>query len=95
MNQGQELMMVQQRLNVIEMQMKEVLSLLNALVVERNTIGEWIDEESVMRITGLSKSSLYELRRANRITSSTISGRAVYYKLKDFENILIKNENLK
>lgn len=95
MNQGQELMMVQQRLNTIEMQMKEALSLLNTLVVERNTIGEWMDEESVMRITGLSKSSLYELRRKNRITSSTISGKAKFYKLKDFEKILTKNENLK
>ncbi|MGB3948569.1 MAG: hypothetical protein WBM13_11335 [Bacteroidia bacterium] len=75
--------------------MKEAVNLLNALVVERNSIGDWIDEETTMRITGLSKSSLYELRRTNRITSSTISGRARHYKLKDFENILNKNKSIR
>ncbi|MBL7889709.1 MAG: hypothetical protein JNL24_09155 [Bacteroidia bacterium] len=95
MNQSHELMIVQQRLAMIEMQMKEAISLLNAMMNERNAIGEWVDEETAMRVTGLSKSSLYELRKANRISYSTISGRPKHYRLKDFENILNENERLR
>jgi hypothetical protein len=95
MNQDPNLSIVQQRLAVIEMQMKEALNLLHALMAERNTIGEWVDEETAMKVTGLSKSSLYELRRSDRISYSTISGRAKHYRLRDFENILNENEKIR
>ena len=52
---------------------------------------EWIDQEEAMSLSGLKKSALYELRRANRLTSSKI-GRKVFYKKNEFEKMIEEYE---
>ena len=55
-------------------------------------VQDWVDEETVKRITGLSKSTLYNLRRAGKLTSSKLSGRKLFYRISDLSRLLDHNE---
>ncbi|HEX8515177.1 MAG TPA: hypothetical protein VF868_03180 [Bacteroidia bacterium] len=52
---------------------------------DRNSIGDdWVDQKTIMKLTGLGKTKLYELRRDNMITYSCIGSKGVFYRLSDF-----------
>jgi hypothetical protein len=55
-------------------------------------IQDWVDEETTKRITGLSKSTLYNLRRAGKLTSSKLSERKLFYRISDLSKLLDHNE---
>jgi hypothetical protein len=55
------------------------------------TLKDWIDQAEAMRLTGLKKSALYELRKKNRLTSSKM-GRRTYYRLSEIENMIDEYE---
>lgn len=88
-----------------ESNIEAIMTKLEALQVSVNSIAEavkkiqegkavmkdWIDQEEAMRITSLKKSSLYELRKAHRLTSSKL-GRKTFYRLSEIENMLDENE---
>lgn len=65
---------------------------LEQLTSEKENIGEWISENEAKRLTGLSKSTLLKLRKEGRIRSSTLSGKKIFYRRSDFNNLLDKNE---
>lgn len=91
--------MTEQKLVEWEVRIKALENLLHRIDVkieraltENASIGGWLKEEDVIRITGLGKTSLYNLRRKNKITSSSIAQRGVFYRLSDFEKLLNRNE---
>jgi hypothetical protein len=55
-------------------------------------IGDWISEKSAMRLTGLSRTSLFRLRNANKLTSSKLKEKRIFYRKSDLERLLNKNE---
>lgn len=59
---------------------------------ELESINDWIDEESTKRITGISKSVLYNLRKSGKLSYSRLSKRKLYYRISDLERLLNENE---
>ncbi len=61
-------------------------------LLKEKSFGDWIPESKAIELTGIKKSSLFALRKAGTLTSSTISGKGVFYRRSDFERILNDNE---
>ncbi|MGE0568086.1 MAG: hypothetical protein AB7O73_09060 [Bacteroidia bacterium] len=55
----------------------------------------WVTEECVIKLTGLSKSSLYRLRKKGEVRSSFFVDKGYFYKLDDFGKLLDKNHRRK
>ena len=66
--------------------------LVERILSEHNNQSGYVTEERAKAITGLSKSTLYNLRKSFKIASSSFGGRDVYYKLSDLEALLKENE---
>jgi len=60
-----------------------------------NMLGDWISEKDAIALSGLGRTRLYQLRMKGIITSSTLGGKAVFYRLSDFKVLLNKNERRK
>ena len=92
MNTEQKDENLEARLDALENLLLSINQKLDTVLAENANIGGWLKEEDIIRITGLGKTSLYNLRRKNKITSSSIAERSVFYRLSDFEKLLNKNE---
>ncbi|MGP8217084.1 MAG: helix-turn-helix domain-containing protein [Bacteroidia bacterium] len=57
------------------------------------TIAGYISDERVQKLLHVSKSTLYKMRRDGRLGATTFSGKDIYYKLSDIEELLKKNDN--
>ncbi|MGP8216421.1 MAG: helix-turn-helix transcriptional regulator [Bacteroidia bacterium] len=66
--------------------------LVERILSENNNQSGYVTEARAKEITGLSKSTLYKLRKNFKIGSSSFGGRDVYYKLSDLEALLKENE---
>lgn len=55
-------------------------------------LGEWIHEKEVIKLTGLSRNTLYNFYKEGKVRRSSISGKSNYYKMSDFKTLLDKNE---
>ena len=58
-------------------------------------IGDWISEKQAKKITGLSRSSLYRLRKTNQITSSSLQEKKPLYRITDLLRLINVNETKK
>lgn len=56
-----------------------------------NSIGEWIAEDKLIAITGLSSSTLYEMRRNGELLSSKLTPRTTMYNTKSLIKLLERN----
>jgi hypothetical protein len=92
LQQGVHIVVAEDRLRAIEESIAQVKQLIESLQSEEGKIGDWLSEDDTMRLSGLGKTTLYNLRRAGQLSSSTISGRGVFYRKSELENILNKNE---
>lgn len=93
MNQESEIRKIQFHLESIDMLLNNLLNQISVIVPERITIGDdWVDQETIMKLTGLGKTKLYELRKQNKISYSSIGEKAVFYRLSDFVELLNINE---
>lgn len=72
------------KIELMEFQIKELKL--------RPAIQDWIDEDMVKKMTGLSKSTLYNLRKTGKLTSSKLSERKLFYRVSDLSRLLDHNE---
>lgn len=82
---------VEDRLLNLELIIKDLKEQVLHQQLREESIGEWLSEDRIMKITGLGKTSLYKLRKDCKVPYSTILGKGVFYKLSDFERLLKKN----
>lgn len=89
-------------IEVLQAQVRDVQDKLNTIQLllmqkaqTENLLGDWVDEDTVIALTGLKKTRLYQLRVEGKIESSTLGGKAVFYRLSDFKALLNKNRNRK
>jgi len=81
------------KLQALHDKVDNLTSMLQNLLSESKAIGtDWISEQRVFSLTGLSRSSLFYLRREGKLTSSSIGKKAVFYRLSDIERLLNENE---
>lgn len=80
------------RLKQLEIKIDELTAIIMKLVSDKQSLGEWINEEHAMQLTGLGKSKLYDLRNSGKVRCSTLTDRKIFYKRKDFERLLNENQ---
>jgi len=74
-----------------------VLDLTSYLQEEQDNmlLGDWVSSKRIMKLTGLSTSSLYRLRKTGKVRSSFIVGKGMFYMSIDFKKLLDANHRLK
>jgi Mg2+ and Co2+ transporter CorA len=77
------------KLNALEASVNTIAEMLQK---EKIILGDWLSEKETIAATGLSRSTLLKLRKLGKISSSTITGKQLYYKKTDFIKLLNKNE---
>lgn len=82
---------LQLQLQILEDRLKSIESKI-VFSKEIESINDWIDEESVKRITGLGKSTLYALRKNGKLTFSRLGKRKLFYRISDLSRLLDENE---
>lgn len=76
----------------LEKKIDDLVSLVERLISERQSIGDWMNEKLAMDLTGLGKTKLYELRNNGKVRSSCLTERKLFYRRSDFEKLLNTNQ---
>ena len=86
-------------ISALEIKLAEMQAKIDAtydLLLEQSiadqSLGDWIPQHLATKLSGLKRSSLLALRKAGKLTSSTISAKGVFYRRSDFERLLNENE---
>lgn len=82
-----------QKINTNLQRLSGLLDQLEALLKtnQGNSIGEWMAEDKLIAITGLSSSTLYEMRRSGELLSSKLTPRTTMYNTKSLIKLLERN----
>lgn len=88
-----------ENVNRIENLVEQIAKILDrieeiCLLSETNSIGDWIEEKHLQRLTGISNSSLYRLRKSGSVLFSTITPRLIMYNKKSLIKFIEKNSRL-
>ncbi len=76
----------------LEKKIDDLYNIIEKFIAEKQSIGDWMNEELTMNITGLGKTKLYELRNTGKVRSSSITERKLFYRRSDFEKLLNTNQ---
>lgn len=87
---------VNEQLVKLQLCIDKILNLLTRMdqllsAKENEGIDGWISEVHVQELTGLSSSTLYELRRTKQVLSSHITPKAIVYNKKSLVKLIEKN----
>lgn len=89
-----EEMSTDQKLIVLSRTVQEMYGLLTDLA-SSNALDDWIDQKQTEQLTGLSKSTLHQLRSRGEITFSRFGSRKVFYRKSDLIRYLDHREKMK
>lgn len=87
-----ELVAIFEELRVVKSELNSLITLIKDEKRKEKMFGLWVSEPEVLMATGLCRTSLYNLYKAGKVTKSTLSGKANYYKMSDFKKLLDENE---
>lgn len=76
----------------IQTEISALKNLIEQLMESQIKIEDWITEKEAIRLSGLSRGTLLKLRKAGDLSSSTLSGKQNFYRIKDFKKLLEINE---
>jgi hypothetical protein len=79
-------------LEIVQAQLSDLKKLVEQLVKNPLRIDDWITEIEAIQVSGLSRATLFKLRKEGTISSSTLSGKQNFYRLSDFKKLLELNE---
>ena len=85
---------MEETLEALCVQMHEIN---RSIALLTNTIGldDWVPQKEAEKLTGLSKSTLYSLRKQNELTYSTFTGKKIFYRRSNLIRFLDKREKMK
>lgn len=95
LNTGLHIAVDEERLKAIEEKIAKILDMLEAksLTDEARTIGDWIEESRVIKLTNLSKTTLYNLKKKGQLScSSLVEGKGRWYRLSEIEALLYERQ---
>lgn len=64
-------------------------------IAAAKAMDDWISQKQAEQLTGLSKSTLYAMRRQGLLTHSTFTGKEVYYRRSDLIRFLNMQEKMR
>ncbi len=79
-------------IKTLEKKIDDLYKIIEKFIAEKQSIGDWMNEELTMNITGLGKTKLYELRNTGKVRSSSLTERKLFYRRSDLERLLNKNQ---
>ena len=83
------------QIKALEKKIDDLYNIIEKFIAEKQSIGDWMNEELTMNITGLGKTKLYELRNTGKVRSSSLTERKLFYRRSDLERLLNKNQKWK
>ncbi|MGP8215255.1 MAG: helix-turn-helix transcriptional regulator [Bacteroidia bacterium] len=86
------IVIAEERLKVLEDAIGHLTELIKGIQTDKQqAIGDWIDEDTFKKRTGIERSTLYKLRKAGKLSSSKLSPKKTFYRLSEIEMILNNN----
>lgn len=77
---------------VLEHKLNQLFKALKSNYQREKVFGDWTTENEAVGLTNLSKSTFSILRKEGKLTCSSISGKANFYRLSQIKELLDENE---
>lgn len=87
-----DMTIIVEQIRVLEHKLDQLFKILESKYQRDKVFGDWISENEAVELTKLSKSTFLILRKEGKLTSSTISGKANFYRLSQIKELLEENE---
>jgi hypothetical protein len=87
-------MTTEERIELIYEDIQQLSEQLAAIAAPK-ALDDWISQKQAEQLTGLSKSTLYAMRRQDLLTHSTFTGKEVYYRRSDLIRFLNMQEKMR
>ena len=81
-----------EQIRVLEHKLDQLLKIHKSKFQKEKVFGDWISENEAVELTNLSKSTFLILRKKGKLSSSSISGKANFYRLSQIKKLLEENE---
>lgn len=92
MNQRLLIAIDEDKLNALSVKVEKVQALVEKLLSEKDKVAGYLTQDEAEKLTGLSYSTIYKLRKSGDLPSTSFGTRDIYYKRSDIEELLKKNE---
>ena len=83
------------RLDALEKSIDGLTKLLLNTNSERQSLSGYIHQSEFMALAKLSRSQLHKMRKAGKLSESSITGKTPWYRVQDLIKILKENEKLR
>ncbi len=90
-----DMTIIVEQIRVLEHKLDQLFKVLESKHQREKIFGDWITENQAVKLTNLSKSTFLILRKEGKLTSSSISGKANFYRLSQIKELLEENEKNK
>ena len=87
-----DMTIIVEQIRVLEHKLDKLFKVLESKYQREKIFGDWITENQAVELTNLSKSTFFILRKEGKLTSSSISGKAHFYRLSQIKELLEENE---
>ncbi|MBL1232465.1 MAG: hypothetical protein COA31_007090 [Flavobacteriales bacterium] len=87
-----DMTIIVEQIRVLEHKLDQLFKVLESKHQREKIFGDWITENQAVELTNLSKSTFLILRKEGKLTSSSISGKANFYRLSQIKELLEENE---
>ncbi len=87
-----DMTIIAEEIRVLEHKLDQLLKIHKSNYQREKIFGDWISENEAVELTNLSKSTFLILRKEGKLTSSSISGKANFYRLSQIKELLEENE---
>ncbi len=81
-----------EQVRVLECKVDQLLLALTSKNQQDQLFGEWISEHDLIQQANLSRGTLLNLKKRGLLTTSSIAGKANYYKMSQIRELLNENE---
>lgn len=80
------------KFNELNAKIDKLQALVEKLLSEKDKVAGYLTQEEAEKLTGLSYSTIYKLRKSGELPCTSFGSRDIYYKRSDVEALLKKNE---
>ena len=87
-----DMTIIVEQIRVLEHKLDQLFKIHKSNYQREKVFGDWISETEAVELTNLSKSTFLILRKEGKLSSSSISGKANFYRLSQIKELLEENE---
>ncbi|MCB0410603.1 MAG: hypothetical protein KDD29_10320 [Flavobacteriales bacterium] len=87
-----DMTIIVEQIRILNYKLDQLFKIFESKYQRDKIFGDWISEKEAVELTNLSKSTFLILRKEGKLTSSSISGKANFYRLSQIKKLLEENE---